>query len=97
MIRTRDISSLTDFRQNASAHLDRLAETRSAQVLTVNGKARGVVLAPDVFDELVEKAERLEELARLDRGLAESRAGEGQDFRESMRSIYAELGLEAPS
>ena len=87
MIRTRDILSLTEFRQNATAHLDRLAETRSAEVLTVNGKARGVVLAPDVFDELVEKAELQESLASIDRAMEDFRRERAASFREALRSI----------
>ena len=96
MIRTRDILSLTEFRQNATAHLDRLAETRSAEVLTVNGKARGVVLAPDVFDELVEKAELADVEAQISEGLRQAEAGEGRDFREALRDISRELGLAEP-
>lgn len=90
MIRARDIHSLTEFRKNATAHLDRIAETRSAEVLTVNGKARGVVLAPEVFDELVEKAVLLESLEAVDRGMEDAQAGRSTSPAMSLAS-----GLEA--
>lgn len=96
MIRARDIHSLTEFRQNATAHLDRIAETRSAEVLTVNGKARGVVLAPEVFDELVEKAEKAEIETQISEGLRQSEAGEGRDFRAALCDISRQLGLAEP-
>ena len=60
MIRTGNIRKLSDFRQHATSHLDRLAETGGIEVLTVNGEAKGVVMAPRVFDELANRIERLE-------------------------------------
>lgn len=57
MIRAKTIHSLSDFRKNAAAHLKHLAETGHAQVLTVNGKAEGVLLSPQTFDQLIEDAE----------------------------------------
>jgi hypothetical protein len=45
MIRTDGIRSLTEFRQNASAHLNRLAAEGTVEVLTVNGQAKGVVMS----------------------------------------------------
>ncbi len=63
MIRTSDIRKLSDFRQNATAHLDRLAETGRVEILTVNGEAKGVVMAPQLFDEMADRIEHLETTA----------------------------------
>jgi PHD/YefM family antitoxin component YafN of YafNO toxin-antitoxin module len=93
MIRTGDIRKLSDFRQNATAHLDRLAEKGGVEVLTVNGEAKGVVMSPEVYDELAEKAAMFDNLAAINRGLDDIRAGRVQDAREAMRGIAAEMGI----
>jgi len=96
MIRTEDIHSLTEFRQNATAHLDRLATSGAAEVLTVNGQAKGVVMSPETFDELAAKAALVDSLAMLDRGMQDVKAGRGKDFRQAVRDIADDLGLELP-
>lgn len=93
MIRTGDIRSLSDFRQNASAHLDRLAEQGTAEVLTVNGQAKGVVMSPETFDELAEKAALVDSLAMIDRGMEDAKANRGRDLREAVQDIAKNLGL----
>lgn len=75
MIRTHDIRSLTDFRNNAKDHLDRIAHTNQPEVLTVNGEARGVVLSPAAFDELVADAEYARNLKAIRNGLLALREG----------------------
>lgn len=96
MIRTSDIRKLSDFRQNATAHLDRLAETGGVEVLTVNGEAKGVVMSPKVYDELAEKAAMFDNLAAIERSLDDIRGGRVQDAREAMRNIAAEAGIRLP-
>lgn len=96
MIRTSDIRKLSDFRQNATAHLDRLAETGSVEVLTVNGEAKGVVMSPKVYDELAEKAAMFDNLVAIERSLDDIRGGRVQDAREAMRNIAAEAGIRLP-
>ena len=41
---TRELYSLTDFLRNHEAHIARLKETRTPEVLTVNGQAEVVLL-----------------------------------------------------
>lgn len=94
MIRTDDIRKLSDFRQNATAHLDRLAEDGTAEVLTVNGEAKGVVMAPATFDELANKAALIDSLALIDRSMKDVKTGKGEDFREAIRGIADQLGLQ---
>jgi PHD/YefM family antitoxin component YafN of YafNO toxin-antitoxin module len=98
VIRTKDIRKLSDFRQNATAHLDRLADTGRVEVLTVNGEAKGVVMAPHVFDAMAEKIEQAEITAPIRRGLADVVAGRTRPAKQAIRELAAELGLqlEAP-
>ena len=56
MHHSQDTYSLTDFKQNAKQHLHRLHSTGRAEVLTVNGRAEAVVLAPAAYDRLLQMA-----------------------------------------
>jgi PHD/YefM family antitoxin component YafN of YafNO toxin-antitoxin module len=87
MLRTKDIRSLSEFRQDASAHLDRLIETGGVEVLTVNGQAKGVVMSPDTYDRLAECAFQAEIAAKIRQGMADVEAGRVRDAGEALRSI----------
>ncbi|MEX0777338.1 MAG: hypothetical protein WD042_16665 [Phycisphaeraceae bacterium] len=93
MIRTDDIRSLTEFRQHARKHLDRLAKSRGVEVLTVNGQARGVVMAPQTFDELAEKAMQAEITARIKCGMSDVAAGRVRDSYQARQLIADKHGL----
>jgi hypothetical protein len=93
LIRTSDIRKLSDFRQNATAHLDRLAESGAVEILTVNGEARGVVMAPHVFDDLADRMEQLEIAASIRRGLGDVAAGRTKPARRAVQKLAADLGL----
>jgi len=97
MIRTSDIRKLSDFRANATAHLDRLAKTGAIEVLTVNGEAKGVVMAPRVFDEMAERIERLEIMASVKRGLDDAAAGRTRPARTAIEKLAGELGVDLAS
>jgi prevent-host-death family protein len=60
MINLDNIQSLTDFKRNASSYVDRIRETKSPLVLTVNGKAAVVVQDAMAFQALVECMESME-------------------------------------
>lgn len=76
MIRTGNIHSLTEFRTNAKAHLERLAASKEPEVLTVNGEAKGVVLSPEAYDELVADAEYARNLKAIHRGMDAIKSGD---------------------
>ena len=96
MIRTDSIRTLTDFRDNAKAHLDRLNKTGGVEVLTVKGEAKGVLMSPQVFDEMTEKVHRAETTAAILKGMADVRAGRVVDGREAMKELAEEFGLTLP-
>ena len=70
---------------------------RTIEVLTVNGEARGVVVAPRVFDEMAQRLERFETTASIQRGLADATAGRTRPARASIENLAGELGLDLPS
>ena len=94
MIKTENIYSLTEFRKNAKDHLDRLAETKEPEVLTVNGEARGVVLSPESYDELVADAEYARNLKAIRRGMDAVRNGETIPAKDVFAEVRDALGLD---
>ena len=52
-IDTRKIHSLTDFLRNYKAHIAQLKETRTPEVLTVNGRAEVVILDTETYESMV--------------------------------------------
>jgi PHD/YefM family antitoxin component YafN of YafNO toxin-antitoxin module len=93
MIRTEDIRKLSEFRQNATTHLDRLAKSGRVEVLTVNGEAKGVVMSPKTFDDLAEKAFQAEVAVKIKRGMEEIEAGQGIGSFQAAQEIAAEFGI----
>ncbi len=93
MIRTSDIRKLSDFRQNATAHLDQLARSGRIEILTVNGEAKGVVMAPHVFDEIADRIQQLEITASIRRGLDDVDSGRTLPARKAIKGLAKELGL----
>ena len=75
MIDTRQINSLTDFLRNHKAHLARLKETRTPEVLTVNGRAEAVLLDTETYERMVEQlnCQTEKEVAALRAHMAEAR------------------------
>lgn len=47
---TRDIQSVTDFKQNAAKFIKQVQETKEPLILTVNGKAAVVIQDADSFE-----------------------------------------------
>ncbi len=87
MFRSEDIRKLSDFRQNATAHLALLAESGGIEVLTINGEAKGVVMSPRTFDHLAEQAYQAEITAKIKRGMADIEAGRVQNAHEAMHKL----------
>lgn len=69
MISTQHTQSLTEFRQKATETLDRLNRTGEAEILTVNGEARAVLLSPAVYDELAREAQLTRDVAVIRRAM----------------------------
>ena len=98
MIQVRDIYSLTDFQRNAREHAKRLEKTGRPEVLTVNGRAKLVVLDAERFQEILDELEetraRLEEvetIIAIQEGLESIARGEGRPAREARAELRARL------
>ena len=76
MLDTREIHSLTDFLRNHKAHVARLKESQTPEVLTVNGKAEVVVQDAVSYQLMQDRLHHMETLAAIQEGMASAERGE---------------------
>ena len=86
---TRDIQSLSTFKQNATALIKEMQRTKEPMVLTVNGKAAIVVQDTESYQALLEAKERMETIEGIRRGLACIQRGEVRDANEFFAEFFA--------
>lgn len=99
MLNTRQIHSMSDFVRNPKAHLARLKETRTPEVLTVNGRAEVVLLDTETYEHLMEQLTHLEAVAALRAHMAQARKNAPQEplteeEQERRQEVMAELVVE---
>ena len=91
MLSTEHTQSLSDFRQKAGETFERLAKTGEAEIITVNGEARAVLLSPAVYDELAREAEIARDVVAIRKAMKEFDEGKGRPVREFSAELRAEL------
>ena len=91
MVSTQHTQSLSDFRQKAAETLDRLNRTGEAEILTVNGEARAVLLSPTAFDELAREAQLTRDVAVIRKAMKQIDDGHGMTADEVFGPIREEL------
>ncbi|MCA9433220.1 MAG: type II toxin-antitoxin system Phd/YefM family antitoxin [Candidatus Omnitrophica bacterium] len=87
----KDILSLSDFKRRSSELLKRMKKSHQPLVLTVNGRAELVVQDAKTYQSMLERMERAEAIAGIERGLTEMGAGKGstlEEFDKKMRKKY---------
>lgn len=72
MLSTRQIHSMTDFLRNHKSHIAQLKETRTPQVLTVNGRAEVVLMDAESYQDMVDRLQHMEAVASLRADIAQS-------------------------
>ncbi len=82
MISTRHTQSLDEFRRKATETLDRLSQTGEAEILTVDGEARAVLLSPAAYDELAEASNVSRDVTVIRQAVRELDDGKGRDARQ---------------
>lgn len=92
-MRTEDIQPLSEHRAHLTAHFQRVQETGRPLFVTTNGRTAAVVLSPEAYDALAEKAELADNLLLIDRGLADVDAGRVRDARNGIRELAAKHGI----
>jgi PHD/YefM family antitoxin component YafN of YafNO toxin-antitoxin module len=91
MIATERTQSLTDFRLKAAETLERLNQTGEAEIITVNGQARAVLLSPAVYDEMTREYQLTRDVQMMRRAMQEIDEGKGLDARAAFDDLRARL------
>lgn len=93
MTRSSDITSFTEHRKRLRDHLRKVRETGRPLYITTNGQTDAVVMSPEAYDELADKAELLQSLALIDRSKEDIAAGRTQPAKPALTKLASELGL----
>jgi PHD/YefM family antitoxin component YafN of YafNO toxin-antitoxin module len=91
MVSAQHTQSLSEFRDRAAETLDRLNRTGEAEVLTVNGEARAVLIAPAVYDELARELEVARDAAVIRQSMKEFDDGKGLSIEEAHQQLRGDL------
>jgi len=93
MARSTDITSFTEHRKHLRDHLKQVRETGRPLYVTTNGEPNAVVLSPEAYDTLADKAELAESLAMIDRSVEDIAERRTQAAKPALKRIADELGL----
>jgi PHD/YefM family antitoxin component YafN of YafNO toxin-antitoxin module len=88
------IHPLSDFLRNHKTHIARLKETRSPEVLTVNGNASVVVMDAESYQEMRTRLERAELIQAIREGYAAAERGETRPAEESFAEFMSRNGIQ---
>ncbi len=91
---SKDIFPIGEFKKHASRLFRRVREERRPVIVTHNGVPVGVVVPPDEYDRLVERARFLD---AVERGLAAAEAGRVLTGEEVDRELDRAFGPPAKS
>jgi len=94
MLDARDIHPLTDFLRNHKAHVARLKESRTPEVLTVNGRAELVVQDAESYQQLLDRLHHMETLTAIREGIASAERGELKAAEQVYAEMQAKYGLQ---
>lgn len=93
MARSTDITSFTEHRQHLRDHFEQIKATGRPLYITTNGETDAVVMSPETYDALAEKAELMESLAMLDRSMEDIKQGRTHSAEEALQKTAAKYGL----
>ena len=81
---SENIIPVSEFKSRAAHWLRHIAENRGTVIITQKGKAAGVLLSPEVFDELTERVRFTE---AVEAGLADVAAGRVSSHESVVREM----------
>ena len=77
---TEDIRSITDLKRNTNLVLEQIHKTKRPVVLTVNGKAEAVLLAPEEYEKIATAFNLLKLLVPAEEDISNNRYKEARAF-----------------
>ncbi len=89
MIATEHTQSLDQFGRTAAATVERVAQTGVAEVITVDGRPRAVLVSADAYDAMAREAQLSRDVAMMRQSMAEIAAGQGLDARQELLAMKA--------
>ena len=93
MIQPSDIHTLTDFKRNSTQLLERLETSGRPQVLTVDGRAKAVLVGVEAFERMLDLVDQAETMEGIRRGIAAMEAGDTVSLAEAEVELRKRLGL----
>lgn len=93
MIQPSDIHTLTEFKRDSTRLIDKLDESGRPAVLTVEGKAKVVVLGVEAFEKLAAAVEHIETVQLLRERLKEIGHGKGRPMLDVLEELRQEFGI----
>lgn len=94
MNRTTDITSFSKHRQHLRDHMNQVRSTGRPLYITTHGETEAVLLSPEAFDKLADRAELADSLLMLDRSAEDIRKGRTRPAKDAIRDIATRLGLQ---
>jgi hypothetical protein len=91
MLEHERTQSLAEFSRNPQEILDRLRRTCWPEVLTMDGKACAVLIAPEVYKEWIDEIVRAQDLVSIRKSVQQLKEGEGIELHEAFAEIHARL------
>lgn len=95
MLDTRNIHPLTDFLRNHKIHVARIKETKTPEVLTVNGRAEVVIQDAQSYQELVDRLHYMETITAIREGIASAERGELKPAEQVFAEMKAKYGIQS--
>ena len=93
MIDLREVRSVTEFQRNIKDYVGRLKQHGKPLVLTVNGRAELVVQDAASYQEMLDRLERAETLAAIQKGMEQFDRGEGIALNEAEKKLREKHGF----
>ncbi len=93
-MRSDDITSFTEHRRLLRDHIDRVRETGRPLYVTSNGKTDAVVMSPEAYDKLADRAELAGSLLQIDQSAQDIRNGNTSDAKDALKKLARDLGIE---
>ena len=92
MVATQNAQSLADFQQTGAETLDRLNRTGQAEMLTVDGEVRALLMSPTEYQAYRDAQEFTDEDgATVHLSIQQFRAGQGRPVDEVFAGLRAKL------